>query len=242
MQKNILITGVSSGIGHGLAKYYLKTGYHVYGVSRRETQIDSERFHFMTLDIAKFNQIQNTITTLLEGVTSLELVVLNAGILPTFGDMKETSLENIDQTMQVNVWSNKVLLDCLISHIPNIKQVIGISSGASQSGARGWNAYALSKATLNMLLSLYAAEEPHIHFSALAPGLVDTPMQDYLNQLEPSPIYPVLGRLQSAKGTPDMPLPDEAAHKLAQSFEKVLSQPSGEFADIRNLHSILLRN
>ena len=232
-QNNILITGVSSGLGNGLLNYYLNAGCHVYGVSRREVKIDSERFHFTTLDLAQFDRIPETIISLLAEVNSLDLVVLNAGILPPFGDMKKTSLADIDSTMQTNVWANKVLLDCLISHVSNIKQVIGISSKASQSGARGWNAYALSKATLNMLLALYAAEEPEIHFTALAPGVIETPMLNYIKQLEPSPIYPVLVRLQNAIGTPDMSTPDEVAPKLAQFFERVLSMPSGQYVDIR---------
>jgi len=84
------------------------------------------------------------------------LVVLNAGILPAFADLKDTGMADIKDSMQVNVWANKVLLDYLLATIPEIKQVIGISSGASQSGHRGWNAYAISKAALNMLLALYS--------------------------------------------------------------------------------------
>ncbi|OAD23498.1 alcohol dehydrogenase, partial [Candidatus Thiomargarita nelsonii] len=158
MQQNILITGVSSGIGHGLVNHYLsKTDYHVYGVSRRDVAIRSEHFHFARLDLAKLDEIEKTISDLLKGISSLELIVLNAGILPPFADLKDTAMADIKDTMQVNVWANKVLLDYLLAAGPEIKQVIGISSGASQSGHRGWNAYAISKAALNMLLALYAA-------------------------------------------------------------------------------------
>ncbi|MEK8018945.1 MAG: SDR family NAD(P)-dependent oxidoreductase [Candidatus Parabeggiatoa sp.] len=242
MQKNVLITGISSGIGYGLLKFYLQAGYHVYGISRRNVNIDSERFHFASLDLAESDIISKTITSLLEGVNSLELVVLNAGVLPTFGDMKDTALANIKHTMEVNVWANKVLLDCLISKAPNIKQVIGISSGASQSGSRGWNGYALSKAALNMLIQLYAAENPQIHFTAFAPGLVDTAMQTYISQLKPSADYPVVERLQNARGTEAMPQPETLAPQLAQAFERVLSKPSGEYVDIRHLDKSVQNN
>ncbi|MEN8215779.1 MAG: SDR family NAD(P)-dependent oxidoreductase [Pseudomonadota bacterium] len=236
MQQNILITGVSSGIGHGLLNHYLSNAdYHVYAVSRRSVATRSERFHFASLDIGKLDEIEETITSLLKGVNSLELVVLNAGVLPPFGDLKDTAMADINDTMQVNVWANKVLLDCLLAAVPKIKQVIGISSGASQSGNRGWNAYGISKAALNMLLALYAAENPSIHFTALAPGLIDTAMQTYINQLEPLDIYPTLKRLQSARNTPDMHSPEEAAPRLAQAFKQVLSLPSGQYVDVRHL-------
>jgi len=235
MQKNILITGISSGIGAGLLNYYLNAGCHVYGVSRRKPTINSEHFHFTTLDLSKLDQIPETLVTLLEEVTSLELVVLNAGIMPPFGDMKNTSLADIKDVMQINVWANKVLLDCLISHVPNIKQVIGITSRASQTGSRGLNGYAISKVALNTLITLYAAEEPNIHFTALMPGLIDTPITEYICQLEPLPIYPSIQKVQSKKGTPDMLQPEEVAPKLAWAFERVLSLPSGQFVDIHNL-------
>ena len=46
-----------------------------------------------------------------------------------------------------------------------------------------------------MLIALYADEFPNTHFTALAPGLIDTAMQDYLTQLPPDPRYAPLERL-----------------------------------------------
>jgi hypothetical protein len=86
-----------------------------------------------------------------------------------------------------------------------------------------------------MLLALYAVENPSTHFTALAPGLIDTAMQTYIGQLEPLDIYPTIKRLQSAKNTPDMPSPEEAAPKLAQAFKKVLFLPSGQYVDVHHL-------
>ena len=86
-----------------------------------------------------------------------------------------------------------------------IDQVIAISSGASQSGSRGWNGYSLSKAALNMLVKLYAGERPETHFTSLAPGLIDTAMQDYLTNLPEDSRYAPLEVLKAAKGTPKMP-------------------------------------
>ena len=65
--------------------------------------------------------------------------------------------------MQINVWANKLIIDTLLANINNVKQIVGISSGASQSGARSWNGYALSKAALNMLISIYSAEVSNTH-------------------------------------------------------------------------------
>jgi benzil reductase ((S)-benzoin forming) len=218
MPKNILITGVSSGIGQGLLNYYLANGDHVYGFSRRSVVLNSERFHFIHLDLAQTDQIAARLAQLLRDINSLDLVILNAGILPPFGDMQDTSLKTINMTMQVNVWSNKIIIDTLLAKIPILKQIVAISSGASSSGSRGWNAYALSKATLNMLISLYATEVEQTHFSAIAPGLVETEMQNYVSNLKATDNYPVLKRLQAARGTADMPTPENAAPKISSTI------------------------
>lgn len=235
MPKNILITGVSSGIGQGLLNYYLANGNHVYGISRRSVVLNSEKFHFINLDLAQTDQITVTLTRLLQEVTSLDLVILNAGILPPFGDMQNTALKTINMTMQINVWSNKIIIDILLAKVPILKQIVAISSGASLSGARGWNAYALSKTTLNMLIALYAAEVESTHFSAIAPGVVKTEMQNYVSSLNTSDDYPVLKHLQAARGTVNMPTPEDVAPKLAQAFQQVLLLPSGKYLDIRDL-------
>ncbi|MCF7801314.1 MAG: SDR family NAD(P)-dependent oxidoreductase [Candidatus Marinimicrobia bacterium] len=237
MSKNIFITGVSSGIGHGLAAEYLQRGDVVYGVSRREPHnlTVHEKFHFAELDLTDYEKMAPVCKTLLHNTTELELVVLNAGILSPIRDMVETPLEDLQQAMEINVWANKMLLDWLLQSGKIIRQVVGISSGAAVNGHRGWNGYSLSKAALNMLIQLYAAERPDIHFTALAPGLIDTDMQAYMSGLPKDERFPSIEALKNARGTAAMPTPDAAAPLLIKAFNKVKSLENGEFTDVRTL-------
>lgn len=234
---NVFITGTSSGFGFGLAKNYLEKGHTVYGISRKrnETLIAYPNFRFLVQDISMHNELQTNLVSFFTEVETLDLIILNAGILNEIKDLKDTSLDEIEKVMQINVWSNKVLIDTLFRIIPEIKQVVAVSSGASVSGARGWNAYSLSKATLNMLINLYAREFTETHFSALAPGLIDTGMQDYIYSLQNDEKFPVVQRLKQAKGTQDMPKPEKAAEKFADAVEKVKEFDSGSFQDVRKL-------
>lgn len=234
---NVFITGTSSGFGFGLAKNYLEKGHTVYGISRKrnETLIAYPNFRFLVQDISMHNELQTNLVSFFTVVETLDLIILNAGILNEIKDLKDTSLDEIEKVMQINVWSNKVLIDTLFRIIPEIKQVVAVSSGASVSGARGWNAYSLSKATLNMLINLYAREFTETHFSALAPGLIDTGMQDYIYSLQNDEKFPVVQRLKQAKGTQDMPKPEKAAEKFADAVEKVKKFDSGSFQDVRKL-------
>ncbi len=235
---NTFITGTSSGLGHALSRALLDKGNTVFGISRKSSS-DLEKnanFRFLPLDLSDFDAVKAKIPGFIKNIEIMDLVVLNAGILNEIKDLKDTSLTEIKKAMDVNVWSNKILIDLLIGNIPEIKQIVAISSGAAVSGARGWNAYSLSKATLNMLIDLYAKEQPDIHFCALAPGLVDTNMQDYIYQLPDNDKYPVVKKLKNAKGTSQMPSPDETAPLLLKAFEIVNKYDSGAFLDVRDLY------
>lgn len=234
---NILITGTSSGIGYGLAKYYLDKGYTVYGISRRDNNILNEyaKFHYLQLDLTHFNLIETELPRFLTSINTLDLVVLNAGIVSQINDMKDTGLEHCKDVMDSNVWANKVLLDVLIGSEMRINQIVGISSGASVNGNRGWNAYALSKTTLNMLMMLYANELPYTHVSAFAPGVIDTAMQNYIYDLPVDERFPILDRLQTMKRNKQMPSEIDAAVELAKGFEKVLKLKTGGYYDIREI-------
>ncbi|QIA09104.1 SDR family NAD(P)-dependent oxidoreductase [Draconibacterium halophilum] len=233
----ILITGTSSGLGFGLAKYYLIQNHTVYGISRRSnTELNSfDNFAFLSQDISDFDDLRNNLAEFLRETDKFDLVILNAGMLNDIKDMKETSLEEIKKVMDVNVWSNKIIIDTLFTELEDISRIVAISSGASVSGARGWNAYSLSKATLNMLISLYANEQPQTHFCALAPGLIDTGMQEYLSGLHDTMDFPTVERLKKARSSGEMPTIEEAAKTNAEAIEKLKSYDTGSFVDVRKI-------
>lgn len=236
MTLRICITGVSSGLGHGLAEVYLEQGAEVYGCSRRTPDdLIRKGLRYASVDLADSNSGQAAFASLIRPANRFDLVVLNAGKLGQIQDMRDTSLEDLRETMEINVWSNKWLLDSLFANGREVAQVVGISSGASQSGSRGWNGYSVSKAALNMLIKLYAGERSQTHFTSLAPGLVDTEMQDYLTNLPEDPRYPPLEILKAAKGTERMPTGVDCARKLVNTFPKLLEMESGGFTDIRKL-------
>lgn len=234
--ERILITGVSSGLGHGLAKCYLAMGAEVYGCSRRSPDdLLEQGLNFCALDLSQQGESEPKFRTWIEEVESFDVVILNAGVLGKIKDMQECSMAELKATMEVNVWSNKWILDACLGGGRTIQQVIGISSGASLSGSRGWNGYSLSKAALNMLIKLYAGECPSTHFTSFAPGLVDTAMQDYMTSLPEDPRYTPIEILKAAKGTEAMPSGYECAQKLIHAFPRLLENESGGYADIRKL-------
>jgi len=226
---NIFITGVHTGLGNALAVAYLSKGYKVYAVGREVPSIldNDPNFFFFPYDLAKTYILKETLRDFIEQ-RSFEVAILNAGILGEIKPLNKTSLMEIKEVMEINVWANKEIIDAL-SEYAFVRQIVGISSGASVSGSKGWGAYALSKSSLNMLLKVYAKELPDIHFTALAPGVIDTAMVRHIIHNIDERTYPSVSRLKEGK----IQSPKEAALALIETFPKLYEYESGSFVDVR---------
>ena len=235
---NVFITGVSSGIGWGLAKYYLSQGHQVLGLSRRvpDDLLLMEGFKHLQCDLSNFNESSLKINQFLKGETTIDLAILNAGILGPIAEMKVQPISKLKEVMDINVWANKPVIDSLLSKVPTVLKVVAISSGAAVNGNIGWGGYSISKAALNMLIKLYASENNKTKFYAFAPGLVDTVMQDYLcgEELDDSK-FPSAQILKAARNTPNMPTSEAAGEILANGMLSLDKLPSGSFVDIRKM-------
>jgi benzil reductase ((S)-benzoin forming) len=227
---NVFISGVSSGLGAAMADLYLEQ-HSVFGLSRRAIQ--NPNIKHVCCDLAELNSISKYLDVLFNNIDHLDLVILNAGQLGPIETLKNQSIDSMQKLMDVNLWSNKVLCDFLLERFPQLSQVVLISSGASINGYAGWGGYSLSKAALNMLAKIYASENPTTHFCSLAPGLIDTPMQDYLcEQVDPED-FPSVQRLSFARQNGDIPNPQKAAHLMASVIKKIKGEVSGSYCDVR---------
>jgi NAD(P)-dependent dehydrogenase (short-subunit alcohol dehydrogenase family) len=235
---NVLITGNSSGLGLGLTEVLLDRDAIVWGLSRRGCPLsDNEGLHDRRFDLSNLNTLPEALERLLADCMRLDLVVLNAGILGKIQDISDTDVHDLEHMMRINVWSNKVLLDWLIERGLPVDQVVAISSGAAVNMNYGWGGYSLSKSMLNDLVRLYAHEMPDTHLTALAPGLVDTAMQDYLCEQVDTEQFPSVQKLKDARGTEDMPGPKQAAEQILDLLEALREGDSGRFVDIREMET-----
>jgi len=229
MNKNILITGCSSGLGLALTKYYLNQNYIVYGISRKNPNIKDKNFIFKEFDLSKLKEIKNSLTCFITQIENIETVYLNAGTLGKIKEMTELSYEDIKEVIDINVFANKELLDILTTI--KVNNIIGISSGASKNGSKGWGAYSLSKSSLNMLLNLYSKEMLDTKLLAVAPGVIETPMTDYIRFEVDDTIYTSAKVLKNG----DIQKPNKAAQRLHQVIEKIEEFESGSFIDVRDI-------
>ena len=97
MQKNILITGCSSGLGLALTNYYLQKGFKVYGINRNKPEIQNQNFIHISFDLSKISEIKTSLTNILKEIKNLDLVFLNAGMLGKIKILQELSIEEMQE-------------------------------------------------------------------------------------------------------------------------------------------------
>ncbi len=229
--QNVFITGIGSGLGEALTKAYLERGDKVYAIGREfPKQFDHyTNFFFFPYDLSQTFLIKSDLQSFVQH-HSFDIVILNAGILGKIDTLNNVDLASIKEVMELNVWANKELID-LLSSYATVKQVVGISSGAAVNGSKGWGAYSLSKCSLNMLLKVYAKELPNIHFSALAPGIIKTPMTDTIINKVDEQEFPSAKKLKESY----IQTAEEAAKNLLFVMPKLLEHESGSFVDVREM-------
>lgn len=234
---HVLITGTSSGIGYGLAREFVNRGAEVWGISRREPPglTQKDRYRHLRLDLTNYEEVGRQLPDYLDDVERFDLVILNAGVLGPIRWMREVGVEEMKRVMEVNVWANKVFLDLLFRHVPQISQVVGMSTKASLRSSPGWGPYSVSKAGLNLLMNVYAKEHPDTHFSSFAPGLVDSEIQETIWKIQETGKYPTVKKLQEARHTEAMPDPLKAAPALIEGMTKALDYESGSYVDVREM-------
>lgn len=188
--KTALITGASRGIGASVAKELAKQGAHVILVARTIgglEAVDDEIKKFggkatlMPLDLFKLNDLDALGPTLYQHFPKLDIFIGNAAMLGTLAPLGHIKPDEFQRVMDLNVTANYRLvrtLDPLLKASDN-GRVVFVSSGITQNFKAYWGEYAVSKAALEALAKVYAAEcaNTNVKVNILDPGRVRTAMR-----------------------------------------------------------------
>lgn len=188
MEKIVIITGGSKGIGHGIAEVYHKNGYRVISISRTTLKKEYAVEQY-PCDLTDLQQLEKTITEIFSHLdkanTSILTLFNNAGSLGTVNTLENISAENISNTIQINLTAPLVVSSLFIKFTKGWdckKRIINISSGAAINPYGSWAMYCSTKAGLDMLTKVVAKEQKKIKngvkITSVYPGVVDTDMQE----------------------------------------------------------------
>ena len=174
---NILITGVSRGIGLELARQALTEGHSVIGVARAVT-VELERLKGIHVVIADLLDpaAPAKITKALQDWTFVDILVNNAGIMRA-----GVTTEDFMLSFQVNSVAPFIMTKALTpwlrkSGAPCVINITSLMGSIADNGSGGYYAYRSSKTALNMINKSLAVDSPWLTTVVVHPGWVKTDM------------------------------------------------------------------
>ncbi|GBL48832.1 hypothetical protein ACI3LY_001026 [Candidozyma auris] len=182
----MILTGASRGIGGAAAEIYLSqsTSHNLVAIARSSESLNAlkekygDRVKTVTGDISDERVASEAIEKALE-FGSIDSVVANAGVLDPVNTVAKADVAKWRNLFDINFFS---VVDLFQKALPHVKEsngrFVAVSSGASTKSYYAWGAYGASKAALNHLVQTMVAEDPQVNAISVAPGVVDTNMQE----------------------------------------------------------------
>lgn len=232
------ITGTGKGLGRSVAEALLKLeNTMVYGMSRHNS-ISHKRFNFISLDLLDHELLMQFAFPELVKAESVFLIN-NAGVIGEVNPIGAKNEKNILQTFQVNTIAPCLLMNAFVNKYQSLnvqKAVINISSGAARHAINAWLDYCASKAALDSY-SLVLAEEQKLEpfpfkVSSVAPGIIDTEMQNEIRATDPKG-FPKHKYFVDLKNNNDLSAPSD----IAKALLKYIKEPQYDkvLVDLREL-------
>lgn len=183
--KVVIVTGASSGIGRATAKLFVENGSKVIAVGRNEKELNDLRDEIqegsgsitsVLADLRETSQVEKLVSETLDNFKQLDVLVNAAGIIGN-GSIENTTLEDWDQMININLRSVFYLMNQSVPHLIKTKgSIVNVSSVTGIRAFPNVLAYCVSKAGVDQLTRCSALElAPHgVRVNAVNPGVVVT--------------------------------------------------------------------
>jgi NAD(P)-dependent dehydrogenase (short-subunit alcohol dehydrogenase family) len=189
--KSALVTGASRGLGRALATTLAEAGARVVLVARSEPELlqASEAIvaaggeaHALPFDVSRKQDVYPLVGAAAALVGPIDVLIHNASSLgPTpLRLLLDTECEDLSHVLETNLIGPFRLSKAIAGSMAlrRTGTILHISSDASVNAYERWGAYSVSKAALDHLARLWAAElaERGVRVLSVDPGEMDTSM------------------------------------------------------------------
>jgi NAD(P)-dependent dehydrogenase (short-subunit alcohol dehydrogenase family) len=162
-----IVTGHGSGVGSAVARILSAQGCKVHGLDLPK------------VDLCKLRDIAGHVQQIGEAEGRIDILVNNAGVT-NIGDILETTLEDIEQVLTVNLKAPFMLIKAVLPYMIRQEKgaIVNNTSDQALIGKRHAAIYGASKAALAQLTKSAALDwgAHGIRVNCVAPGSTDTPM------------------------------------------------------------------
>jgi len=185
-EKNVVITGASSGLGAGLVDALAPYNIHFCLLSRRVEPMEDlarrhrsggSHFFIKACDVRNRAEVDAAIEEYVRAAGPPDVAWVNSGVAgdTSFAGWDWSAVENILATnLNGAIYTAYA---CLRFMLPQKKgAIVAISSAAAMRGLGGRSIYSMTKIALAYYMESMAAELPEIQFTTIYPGFVDTPI------------------------------------------------------------------
>lgn len=173
MNKVVLITGGSSGIGKSIGEFLHAKGFTVYGTSRNPERVSSSVFPLIALDVRDKSSIQQAVAEVIAQSGRIDVVVNNAGVGIT-GPIEEIPTEEIKNNFETNLFGPIEVMKAVLPQmrLQHSGLIINITSIAAYMGLPYRGIYSASKGALELITEALRMEVKSfgIHITNVAPG------------------------------------------------------------------------
>src|SRR5438105_4152566 len=176
-----IVTGASRGLGLALARALVERGWRLVVDARGN--VDLERAWSGVDGVPPIaGDIADPLhrLALVEAAgDEIDLIVNNASVLgpSPLPPLAEYPLEELRQVYEVNVTGPLGLVQLALPRLTAGARILNVTSDAAVEAYEGWGGYGSSKAALEQLTSILAAEHPELRVYAVDPGDMRTQMQ-----------------------------------------------------------------
>lgn len=173
MNKVVLITGGSSGIGKSIGEFLHHKGFVVYGTSRNPERVLNSIFPLIALDVRNADSIHSAVDKIITISGKLDVVINNAGVGIT-GPLEEIPMEEIKNNFETNFFGPIEVMKAVLPQMRSQQSglIINITSIAGYMGLPYRSVYSASKGALELITEALRMEvKPFgIQITNIAPG------------------------------------------------------------------------
>jgi len=185
-----LVTGASRGIGRAAGRALAAAGAHVILVARTvggleelDDEIQKAGGHatLVPLDLKDFAALDRLGASIYERWGKLDAFLGNAAVLGPVTPLSHINPKQFQELVDVNITANWRLIRSLdpLLRQSDAGRVLFVTSGVARRHMPFWGGYSMSKAALESLALIYAAEcnGTNVKVNLLSPGALRTGMR-----------------------------------------------------------------
>jgi NAD(P)-dependent dehydrogenase (short-subunit alcohol dehydrogenase family) len=184
--KVALITGAGGGIGRALVTAFEEAGARVVAV---DLSANNSAEYSIAADVSDESEVENLIAQTIEKFGALDILVNNAAVLAPTAPVEQTSLEEFENLIAVNLRGSFLLSKYSYPHLKQSRGcILNVSSMAGVHGEKHHAIYAATKGAINALTQSMAVDwgDDGIRVNALCPSSVLTPNVDKMIEALPN--------------------------------------------------------